>query len=65
MQWDVAAEVLEERDTVADQHRQNGISNFVGEPATKAFAAYCAASDELDAGERRPEAFIHERREIA
>jgi len=65
MKGDVSVELPEERNPVTDQNRQDRITNFVGQPETKAFARDDTTSDKPDAAERRPEAPIHELREIA
>src|SRR3954471_10168114 len=65
MEGDVAVELLEEGNSIPDQDRQDRITNFVGEPETKAFAGDDTASSKPDATERGPQALIHEVREIA
>jgi hypothetical protein len=64
MEGDVSVELFEEPYPIADQDRQDRITNFVGKPETKAFAGNDAASNKPDGTERRPQAPIYELREI-
>src|SRR6266511_686220 len=45
MEGDVSVELLEERYPIANQDRQDRITNFVGQPETKAFAGNYTASN--------------------
>src|SRR6185312_3866559 len=65
MEGDVAVELLEEWDPIADQDRQDRIADLVGQPETKAFAGNHSASDKPDGREPGPQVPIHELREIA
>jgi hypothetical protein len=65
MEGDVSVELLEERDPIADQDRQDRITNFVGKPETKAFPGNCTASNKPDATESGPQVPIHELGKIA
>ena len=65
MKGGISVEILEERDPLTDQDRQDGITNLVGQPATKAFASNYPTSYQPDAAKRRPQTSIHELRQIA
>jgi hypothetical protein len=65
MERDVSVEVLEEPYPVANQDRQDRITNFVGQPETKAFAGNFTATNKPDATERGPQVPIYKLREIA
>ena len=65
MEGDVFVEFLKEPYPVANQDRQNRITNFVGQPKTKSFAGHCTASNKPDGTERAPQASINELRKIA
>src|SRR2546423_3520472 len=65
MEGDVSVELLEERDPIANQDRQDRIANFVGQPETKAFAGNYTASNKPDATEPGAQAPIHKLRKIA
>jgi hypothetical protein len=65
MEGDVSVELLEELDPIADQDREDRITNFVGQPETKAVGGEYTASNKPDATEGGPQAPIHELREIA
>src|ERR1700704_5710792 len=65
MEGDVLVELLEERYPIANQDRQDRITNFVGQPETKAFAGNHPASRKPDSAEPGPEVLIHELRQIA
>jgi hypothetical protein len=65
MEIDVSVEFFEEPYPVANQDRQDRITNFVGQPETKAFAGNCTASNKPDGTKRAPQAPIHELRKIA
>src|SRR5215213_10869140 len=65
MESDVPVEFLEELYPIADQDRENRVTNFVGQPATKAFARHHAASHKPDAPERRTQPSVHELGKIA
>jgi hypothetical protein len=65
MEGDVAVELVEEWDSIANQDRQDRINNFVGQSETKAFSGNRTASNKPDASERGPQAPVHELREIA
>jgi hypothetical protein len=58
-------QLLEERHPIANQDRQDRITNFVGSPETKAFAGNYTASNKPDGTERGPQVPIHEPRKIA
>src|SRR6266446_3751293 len=65
MEGDVSVQLLEERDPITNQDRQDRIANFVGQPETKAFPGNYTASHKPDATERGPQVPIHELRKIA
>ena len=65
MKGDIPVELLEEGDPITDQDRQDRITNFVGQPETKAFARNYAASNKPDAAKRRPQTPIHELPKVA
>jgi hypothetical protein len=65
MEVDISVEFFKEPYPIANQDRQDRITNFVGQPETKAFAGNCTASNEPDGAEHTPEAPIHELRKIA
>jgi hypothetical protein len=65
MEGDVSVQLLEEPYPITNQDRQNRITNFVGQPETKAFAGNYAASDEPDGTERWSQVPIDELRKIA
>ena len=65
MESDVSVEFLEEWDPITNQDRQDRITNFVGQPETKAFPGNYTASNKPDGTERGPQAPIHELRKIA
>jgi len=65
MEGDIPVELLEERDPVTNQDRQDRIAHFVGQPETQAFTGDPTASNKPDATERGPQAPVHESREIA
>ena len=65
MKVDVFVEFFKEPYPVANQDRHDRITNFVGQPETKALAGNCATSDKPDGTERAPQAPIHELDEIA
>jgi hypothetical protein len=65
VEGDVSAELLEEGDPITNQDRQDRITNFVGQPETKAFAGDGTAANKPDGTERGSQALIHETREIA
>jgi hypothetical protein len=65
MKRDVSVEPLEEPNPIANQNRQNRITNFIGQPETEALAANNAASDEPDVTERGPQTPVHKLRKIA
>ena len=65
MKGDVLVELLEERDPVANQDRQDRITNFVGQPEAKAFTGNQTASHKPDGTEPGPQAPVHELRQIA
>jgi len=65
MEGDVSVEPLEEWEPITNQDRQDRISNFVGEPETKAFGGDHTASNKPDGTECGPQAPIHELRKIA
>src|SRR5262249_17420026 len=65
VEGDVSVELLEERDSITDQDRQNRITNFVGQPATKALRGDCRPSDNPDGTEPGPQAPVHKLRQIA
>ena len=65
MEGDVSVELLEERYPIANQDRQDRITNFVGQSETKAFAGNYTASNKPDGTERGPQVPIHELRKIA
>src|ERR1051326_2974660 len=64
MEGDVLVELLEERDPIADQDRENRITNLVGQPETEPFAGEGTASDKPDGAEPGPQPPGHELREI-
>src|SRR2546426_2241126 len=64
MKGDVSVELLEKPYPIANQDRQDGITNFVGQAETKAFAGNCTASNKPDATERGPQVSIHQLRKI-
>jgi len=55
MESDVSVELLEERYPIANQDRQDRITNFVGEPETKACAGNYTACNKPDGTERAPQ----------
>jgi hypothetical protein len=65
MESDVSVELLEEPYPIANQDRQNRITNFVGQPEAKAFAGHDTASNEPDGVVRGSQVPIHELGEIA
>src|SRR5512134_3029097 len=65
VEGDVSVEPLEEWDPITNQDWQDRIADIVGQPETKAFGGDYTASNKPDGTERRPQAPIHERREIA
>src|SRR5258705_4307146 len=65
MEGDVSVELLEEWDPITNQDREDRITNFVGEPETKAFTGDYTASNKPDATKRGSQPPIHELREIA
>jgi hypothetical protein len=65
MKSDVSVELLEKRNPIANQDRQDRITNLVGQPETKAFPGDCTASNKPNATEPGPQAPIHELRKIA
>src|ERR1051325_8736873 len=65
MEGDVPVELLEERDPLTDQDRQDRKPELVGQAETQAFGGDDTASDKPDAAERGPQPPGHERREIA
>jgi hypothetical protein len=65
MESDVSVELLEEWDPITNQDRQDRITNFVGQPETKAFPGNDTAPNKPDATERGPQMPIHELRKIA
>jgi len=65
MEGDISVELLEEWDSIANQDRQDRITNFVCQPETKTFAADDAAPNKPDGTEGVPQVPIHELREIA
>ena len=65
MEGDVFVEFLEESYPIADQDRQDRITNFVDQPETQAFTGYYTAPNKPDGTERAPQAPIHELRKIA
>jgi hypothetical protein len=65
VQRDIAIELFEERHAVTDQDRENGIADFVCQPATQTLAGDHAAADEPDASERGTQTIVDELREIA
>jgi hypothetical protein len=54
MERDVSVERLEEWDPITNQDRQDRITNFVGQPETKAFPGNYTASNKSDGTERGP-----------
>src|SRR5580765_3810113 len=65
MERDVSVEPFEERDPISDQDRQDGIIDFVGQPQAEALAGDRTTADEPDGAKPRPQAPVHEPREIA
>src|SRR5690606_25330033 len=65
VEGDVGAELLEERDAVADEDRQDRVAQLVGEAEAQACGGGGAAADEPDVAEARAQALVHERREVA
>ena len=65
MKGDISVESVEERDPVTEQDRQDGITNFVGQTETKAFAANGTTSNKPDAAKRGPQTPIHKLLKIA
>src|SRR4030095_6952117 len=65
MEGDVSVELLEERNPIANQDRQDRIANFVGQPETKAFPGNYTPANEPDVTERGTQAPIYELRQIA
>ncbi len=64
MQGDVSIELVEERNPITNQDRQDRITNLVSEPEAKALAGNFTTSDKPDATEHGPQALLHELREI-
>jgi hypothetical protein len=64
MEGDISVELFEEGDSVADQDRQDRITNFVGEPETEALARNHTSSYEPNIIECGPQAPIHELLEV-
>src|SRR5262245_4419842 len=64
MEGDVSVELIEEGNSVTNQDRHDRVTNFVGQPETKAFAGNDTAANEPDAPEPRAQAAVHERRKI-
>src|SRR5690349_20626753 len=62
---DISVEVLEEGDPITDQDRQDGITNFVDQTETKAFARNGSTSNKPDAAKRWTQTPIHKLRKIA
>ncbi len=65
MEGDVSVEIREEWDPITNYDRHDRITNFVGQPETKAFAGDHAASNKPDPTVRGAQAPIYELREIA
>ena len=65
MERDVFVEFFKEPYPVANQDRQDRITNFVDQPETQAFTGNCTASNKPDGTERAPQVPIHELRKIA
>jgi hypothetical protein len=65
MERDISIELLEERDSVANQDRQDRISKFVCKPETKTFAADCTVANEPNVTELGSRVRIDELRKIA
>ena len=65
MQRDVFVELIEERNAITNQDRQNRIANFVGQPQTEAFARDRTAPSKPDVTEPGTQVTIYELREIA
>lgn len=65
MEVDVSVEFLKKLYPVANQDRQDRITNFIGQPEAKAFARNCTASNKPYGTERAPQVPIHELRKIA
>ncbi len=65
MEGDVSVQLFEEPYPIANQDRQDRITNFVGQPETKAFAGNHTAPNKPDGTERGPQVPIHQLRKIA
>src|SRR4029077_17597544 len=65
MKGNVSVELLEEGYAVANQDRQDRITNLVGQPETKAFAGNQTASNKPDGTKLGPQVPIHKLREVA
>jgi hypothetical protein len=55
MEVDVSVEFFKEPYPVANQYRQDRITNLVDQPETQAFARNCTASNKPDGTERAPQ----------
>jgi type IV secretory pathway component VirB8 len=65
MEGDISVELLEEWDSIANQDRQDRITNFVCQPETQTFAGDYAAPNKPDGTEPVPQVPIHELRKVA
>jgi len=65
MEGDVSVELLKERYPIANQDRQDRITNLVGQPETKAFAGNYTASNKPDGTKHGAQMPIYELRKVA
>jgi hypothetical protein len=65
MEEDVSVELLKKRYSIANQDRQDRITNFIGQPETEAFARNYTTSNKPDGTKRGPQVSIHELHKIA
>lgn len=65
MEGDISVELLEEWNSIANQDRQDRITDFVRETETKSFASDDTAPNKPDGTELGPQVPIHELRKIA
>ncbi|MEQ1691933.1 MAG: hypothetical protein ABMA00_11645 [Gemmatimonas sp.] len=64
MERDVTVERIEKREPFTNQDGQDRITDFVGEPAAKAFGANHATANKPDAAECWPQTLVHQLRKI-